>query len=168
MHVKKLVDFNITCVILAIKGGVLKIPKHTAHRGCDGGFFFSFHLPLLFFSFPPWKLVGSHFQQELVRQFGADRLYPSTSFIVKHLEAFGCLGPPDSAETLVPACGEEASGYSLLVRLLIQPCVHHHQLEVQTSLKKEKKSPPVQTRLVVTHISPPWQCTQTLSSVVSR
>lgn len=164
MHVKKLVDFNITCVILAIKGGVLKIPKHTAHRG----FFFSFHLPLLFFSFPPWKLVGSHFQQELVRQFGADRLYPSTSFIVKNLEAFGCLGPPDSAETLVPACGEEASGYSLLVRLLIQPCVHHHQLEVQTSLKKEKKSPPVQTRLVVTHISPPWQCTQTLSSVVSR
>lgn len=74
-----------------------------------------------------------------MRQFGADRLYPSTSFIVKNLEAFGCLGPPDSAETLVPACGEEASGYSLLVRLLIQPCVHHHQLEVQTSLKKEKK-----------------------------
>lgn len=51
MHVKKVVDFNITCMILAIKGGVLKIPKHTAHRGCDGGFFkLSFTFALLLVS----------------------------------------------------------------------------------------------------------------------
>ncbi len=56
------------------------------------------------------RLAGSKYP--VIRGFGGLSSLPS-----------GCLGPPGSAERLVPACGGDASGYSLFIQSRAQ---HHY------------------------------------------
>lgn len=59
-------------------------------------------LPLLFFSFPPWRLVGSHFQQKLVRPLGTQAVsYPRTRLLEK--ATGGC--PRSHLDVSVPSSG---------------------------------------------------------------